>query len=504
MHLLSRGRQKNSLIWFATAALRSASLNDEEKAVMIQFLKSLGLASFLAAFMAASLTVPAPSVRAEDRVYIKVGEARVKKSLIAVPPFQFLGTPSLAPRFREIGTELYNTVVNDLDVSSLFTFIKQEAFVENTAKTSLRPGGPGNPNGFKFESWNSIGAEFLIRGGYTLEGDNLEFEVYLYYVPQASLVIGKKYLGRSTDARRVAHTFADDLMKALTGKKGVFKTKFVVASDRAGHKWKEVFVVDWDGRNPVQITNHHTVSLSPNWAPSGKTVSYTSFAYHVNQKTRNPDLFTYDLYSGKRFLISSRKGMNSGSAFTPDGKSIYLTISAGTGNADIYRMSLDGESLTRITNTHGAMNVEPNVSPDGKKVAFSSDRSGQPMIYTMDPDGSGSKRLTFAGKYNSSPAWSPDGKKIAFAGYDKSHFDIFIMNTDGTSLERLTSAKKPNGEMADNEDPSFSPDGRFIVFTSNRTGKNQIYMINADGTGERRITVDNANYFKARWSPYLD
>ena len=108
-------------------------------------------------------------------------------------------------------------------------------------------------------------------------------------------------------------------------------------------------------------------------------------------------------------------------------------------------MTLDGKSISPITNGPGtAMNVEPAVSPDGNLIAFSSDRSGKPMIYTMSIAGTNVQRKTFAGHYNATPSWSPDGKKIAFAGFDKdkNNFDIFVMNLDSSGLLRLTAAKK--------------------------------------------------------------
>ncbi len=210
-----------------------------------------------------------------------------------------------------------------------------------------------------------------------------------------------------------------------------------------------------------------------------------------------------DIASGKRSLVSYRQGINSGAAFSPDGKYIYLTVSQGT-SPDIYKMALDGNLSNKITNgPAGALNVEPAASNDGK-LAFSSDRAGRPMIYTANSDGSGIKRITFAGVFNSSPSWSPDGKKIAFSGQSEDHFDIFVMNADGTGMIRLTSAKKPNGGWASNEDPSFSPDGRFVMYTSNRTGKNQIYVSTADGTEERRVTNDSHNYFKPKWSNNIE
>ena len=117
----------------------------------------------------------------------------------------------------------------------------------------------------------------------------------------------------------------------------------------------------------------------------------------------------------------------------------------------------------------------------------------------MNIDGSGTKRVAYAGNYNSSPNWSPDGKKIVFSGQDGRHFDIFVMNADGTGLERLTSATRKDGKNATNEFPNFSPDGRQVIFVSNRTGNNQLYIINVDGTNERRLTFDQYNYYSPKW-----
>lgn len=439
----------------------------------------------------------------ESGIYIKMGEARTKKSLLAFPPLQYFGSPTSASKFQSVGAEIFNTVTNDLTVSSYFQFIKQSAFLEDTGKTGLMP-APGQSNGFKFQSWSTVGADFLIKTGFSIAGDEVTLETYTYHVPQAKLILGKKYKGPVTSARRIAHTFANDILTALTGKTGMFLSRVVVSSDRGGGQAKEIYVMDWDGANASQVTTHRSLSISPAWSPDGKKIAYTSYVKRVGAKFRNADMLLLDLVSGKRSLISYRQGINSGASFSPDGKNIYLTISQGT-NPDIYKITYDGALDGKITNgPAGAMNVEPAVSADGSKIAFSSDRAGKPMIYTMNADGSGVKRLTFAGVFNSSPSWSPDGKKIAFAGQSEDHFDIFVMNADGSGMLRLTSAKKPNGRMSSNEDPSFSPDGRFVMYTSNRTGKNQIYISTIDGTEERRVTSDEHNYFKPKWSKNIE
>lgn len=434
---------------------------------------------------------------APPQIYIKIGEAKTQKSNVALPPFNHVGSPSV--KHQSVGTDLYSVVNNNLSVSTFFKLLPTGSFLENTARTAAIP-FPQDPQGFKFDSWRTIGAEFLVRANYSLAGETVIFEAYAYHVGQGQLVMGKRYRGTKSSIRRIAHTFSNDLVEALTGKRGMFLSKFAVGSDRAGGQAKEVYLMDWDGANVEKITNHKSVSISPAWSADGSRIAYTAFVKRAKSATRNADLFMYEIFTGKKWLVSYRQGINSGANFDPDGKHLYLTISQ-SGTPDIYKLNYDGELVKKLTSGPlGALNVEPAVSPDGKKIAFSSDRAGRPMIYLMNSDGSDVRRITLVGKYNSSPAWSPDGKRIAFSSYLDDHFDIFVMDADGSNMIKLTSAKKPNGRWADNEDPSFSPDGRHIAYASNRTGKYQIYITDTNGLEERRITSDNANYYKPRWS----
>lgn len=435
-------------------------------------------------------------------IYIPIGQAQTKKSLMALPPPQYVGNPSANPNYKSIGADLFKVIQNDLAVAGYFQFVQPSAYLEAPEKTGPKPAP--EPNGFKWESWKEIGTEFMIRMNYSIAGDTVTLETYTYHVPRQKLVLGMKYEGKTSSVRRIAHKFCNEVLEALTGKKGMFLSRVVASSDRGGGEFKEIYVMDWDGVNYDKITSHNTIALSPVWSPDATKVAYTAFVQRAKTKVRNADLFLYELATGKRWLVSYRQGVNSGASFSKDGKNIFLTLSQG-GTPDIFKMTLDGELVTKLTNgPRGAMNVEPSVSPDGNKIAFSSDRSGQTMIHIMGADGSNQKRVTFAGKFNASPSWSPEGDRIAFAGWAEDHFDIFTMKSDGTDMIRITSAKKANGKWAQNEDPVFSPDGRFIMYTSNRTGTNQIYISNLDGTEERRITDDKHNYFKPKWSKNIE
>lgn len=439
-----------------------------------------------------------------EQVYIKIGDAKTKKSLVGFPPFNYSGSQAVASKHFALGAEMFNVVQNDLDVSGYFQFIASSAFLEDGKKAGVKP-APGEAGGFKFDNWKPLSADFLIKGEYQVDKDDqIELEVYLYHVPKAGLVFGKKYRGPKSTLRKIAHTFANDVLKQLTEKQGPFNSKFVFSSDRGGGKFREIYTMDWDGVEVEKVTNHNSIAISPTWSPDAKKIAYTAYVQKKSTKLRNADLFLFDLEKSKRTNLSYRTGINSGATFSPDGNSIFLTISQGI-TPNIFKIDLSGDMQKKITNGPGnALNVEPSVSPDGKKIAFSSDRGGKPMIYVMDIDGSNVTRVTNGGVFNSSPAWSPDGKRIAFAGQEDGNFDIFVMDANGQNMSRVTQAKKANGKAADNEDPHFSPDGRFIVYTSNRTGKNQIYFSTVDGAEERRVTQDSHNYFKPKWSTFLD
>ena len=109
-----------------------------------------------------------------------------------------------------------------------------------------------------------------------------------------------------------------------------------------------------------------------------------------------------------------------------------------TGNNEIFVMDEDGSNKQNITINPGSDN-SPDWSPDGKKVAFNSDRdTGFPEIYVMNSNGGAPTRITFVSGSNSTPAWSPDGKKIAFQSRRDGDFEIYVMNADGSQQTRLT------------------------------------------------------------------
>lgn len=250
----------------------------------------------------------------------------------------------------------------------------------------------------------------------------------------------------------------------------------------------------------------------------------------IFQSTRPPyqcdQIFSMNLDGSDVKLLNNGKGRTTCGFFFPDGKRfIYASThlaSEGCPPApdrsqgyvwpiypsyDIFSANIDGSGLKRLTKTPG-YDAEGTISSDGKKIVFTSMRSGDLDIYTMNADGSGTKRLTTGKGYDGGPFFSWDGKTIVYRAYHPttkdeaneyqtllkqnlikpSRAEIFTMKADGSNKRRITQ----NG--AANWAPFLHPNNRQIIFSSNLHDADRrsfsLYVVNVDGTGLERITHD--------------
>ncbi|MFN8308437.1 MAG: hypothetical protein U0T73_00620 [Chitinophagales bacterium] len=231
-------------------------------------------------------------------------------------------------------------------------------------------------------------------------------------------------------------------------------------------------------------------------------------------------------------MISTGKGRTTCSYFMPDGKHIlYASTHKGNPNCpipvphgpkylwavypdfDIYVADLKGKIKKQLTNSP-LYDAEATVSPDGKKIVFTSLRSGDLELYIMDVDGKNVRQLTNGLGYDGGAFFSPDSKRLVFrASRPKSdsaqleyrnyislslvaptEMEIYTINVDGTDLKQVTHLGKANWA------PFFHPNGHQIIFSSNHASSKgydfQLYLINDDGSGLEQITTEsNFNAF---------
>jgi Tol biopolymer transport system component/uncharacterized protein YjdB/plastocyanin len=191
---------------------------------------------------------------------------------------------------------------------------------------------------------------------------------------------------------------------------------------------------------------------------------------------------------------------NHGPAWSPDGTRLAFTSDRADqfANHDVFVMNADGSGLTRIVDDPVGAN-SPAWSPDGTRIAFASYRDGYSHIYVVNADGTGITGLTNGAAWDTDPAWSPDGTRIAFDRDPDATSEIYVMNADGSGISRLTNHPANDG------DPAWSPDGTRIAFASTRDdddgSESHIYVMNADGSGVTRLTTDPRGDGSPSWSP---
>lgn len=243
-----------------------------------------------------------------------------------------------------------------------------------------------------------------------------------------------------------------------------------------------------DGTDPVRLTTSpKTEEYFPHFSPDGTWLLYWSFV----KEPLKADLRWFRDGSDGVFATNIQPYVS----FSPDGRFILVCMNSAPGNLDIFGVAAGGGDPTPLTSSPG-LDFEPAWSPDGKTIAFVSDRDGTPHIYVMDTDGGNQRRLTRNDIVELEPAWSPDGMAIAFLG-DVSDVssNIYLVNADGTNTRRLT-----DEAVSHNENPVWSPDGSMIAFWSNRTGNSEIFVMRLDGTGLTNLTGNPAEDQNPSWS----
>lgn len=252
--------------------------------------------------------------------------------------------------------------------------------------------------------------------------------------------------------------------------------ELIFQSTRDGRECDQIYTMNIDGSNTKLVSTGEGRTTCSYFFPNGKRILYSSTHLGAKACPARPDF-------SKGYVWA-----------------VYPSF-------DIFTARPDGSDLKQLTDIKG-YDAESTISRDGKKIVFTSMRSGDLDIYSMDADGKNVKRLTTELGYDGGPFWSYDGKQIVYRAYhpqtekDKTEYidllksnlihpttlEIWVMNADGSNKRQITHNGKANFA------PYFFPDGKRIIFASNMNdpkGRNfDLYKINTDGSGLEQITFN--------------
>lgn len=264
-----------------------------------------------------------------------------------------------------------------------------------------------------------------------------------------------------------------------------------------------IYTINPDGSGLLQLTQtgNGFFDRFPVWSPDGTRIAFGRTTFTVQSQ-----IYVMNADGSNATRLTNNAAADRQPTWSPDGTKIAF-VSNRDGNDEIYVMNADGTNQTRLTN-NTAVDMDPAWSPDGTKIALTTSRDFPPVgnvangfeIYSMGADGSNPIRLTNNSTVDGQPSWSPDGTKIAFTTQRDGLPLIYVMNANGSNQVNITQTT-----TLDSADPEWSPDGTTIAFTSyNRIGQtnaDEIFLMNADGSNIRRITTSSFDEHDLAWQP---
>lgn len=248
-----------------------------------------------------------------------------------------------------------------------------------------------------------------------------------------------------------------------------------------------VWVVNHDGSGGYPVDSSSAFLAHTKWSPDGQRIAYTATPAGTGPSA---------IYSALAIASGAPTNLTPGQEargpldWSPDGGKLLFT-SNRTGNLEVYSMLSNGSSQTNLTNRAGTDDVG-RWSPDGTRVVFVS----QSRIWTMDSNGANPVNLSgTSGGFFGDPRWAPDGQTIFFVEDPDNDAQLFVMNGNGTNQHSIDSSASIDLE------PVPSPDGSHIAWSSMRDGNYEIYVSNADGTNPVRVTNNSKPDTRPRWRP---
>ncbi|MEA3332500.1 MAG: hypothetical protein U9Q58_02765 [Pseudomonadota bacterium] len=415
----------------------------------------------------------------EARVYLELDSPNLRRIPLAVAPLQPLCGCEADEKTALIGRKI---LIDDLEFSTFFELLDDpSSYLEKPKSCGLAQGS------FDFRNWSLIGAELLIKTGYSLSGEKLLVEFRLYDTLAGKMIVGKRYRGRTKNIRLLFHKFTNQVVESVTGLPGEFTSKIAFCGRHSNEPAQELYTCDYDGHERRQITRNRSINISPAWSMDANKLVFTSY------RRDNPDLYLIDFMKGKETRLTKRKGINAAAAWSADNRHLTLMQRYENHSEITIIKTSSGDTILRVTKS-SANQASPCWSPDNREVAFVSDRSGTPQIYITTAQGGRWQRLTKKGVYNADPDWSAHNDKVVFTSRIDGIFQICTIKPDGTDHKQLTYARR------NCETPCWSPNGRHIIFTEKINGIEQLMVMDNKGRNLKQLTFDKLKKRSPDWS----
>ena len=203
----------------------------------------------------------------------------------------------------------------------------------------------------------------------------------------------------------------------------------------------DIYVMAADGSSVTRLTDDGADEGGPSWSPNGASIAYVKMDYFSDQGlVENPtwDIYVMNVDGTDQIQLTKDPANELEPSWSPDGANIVFISDRNGQNFDIYMMDADGSNVTQLTND-SANEFGPVWSPDGKQIVFNSDRNGNVQLFMISLDGSNLVQLTEDASNSAYADWSPDGKRIVFeSDRDTGQANIYVMNADGSNVMQLT------------------------------------------------------------------
>lgn len=265
--------------------------------------------------------------------------------------------------------------------------------------------------------------------------------------------------------------------------------KLLFVSNQDGDR--EVYSVDSDGKNLVQLTENHSDDYDASWSPSGDKILFTS-----NREKGNTEVYLMNADGTEQVNISQSNGFDGRARWSPDGRSIVFN-SDRNGTDLLFIYSLRNKTLTPLQVDGVFSAAEAVWSPDGEWIAFQGyNQFSKSDIWLIRADGSQSRQLTNDPKSEDSRvSWSPDGRKLAYHSRRDHLYNIYIYDLDINKETQITQLRTSDIE------PKWSHDGKQLLFLSTRGqyGRTQLCLMQEDGTQQRCLTDERYQVADAIW-----